>query len=215
MIRSLVSILPGSFRFSLRAWHHRRQITRGRFRSPEPEWDRLAEWLRPGDTALDVGANVGHYSCRMSELVGAAGRVVAFEPVPDTFAALAANSKTFPHPNVTLLNAAVGEAVGTVGLSVPGGSDGSYLARVDPTAALKCLVLSVDSLDLPGPVRLVKIDAEGYEPKVLAGMARLLRRDRPVVVLERNADAERTLETMGYTLTRSSGRTPNVVALPG
>ena len=50
MIRSLVSILPRSFRSSLRAWHHRRQMARGRFRSPEPEWDRLGEWLRPGDT---------------------------------------------------------------------------------------------------------------------------------------------------------------------
>ena len=62
----------------MRMWHHRRQMTRGRFRSPEPEWDRLGEWLRPGDTALDVGANVGHYACRMSQLVGASGRVIAW-----------------------------------------------------------------------------------------------------------------------------------------
>jgi len=190
-------------------------MARGRFRSPEPEWDRLIEWLRPGDTALDVGANIGHYASRMSQLVGPAGRVIAFEPVPTTFAALAANSKVFPYLNVTLLNAAVGEAVGTVGMSVPSGSDGSYLARVDPAAELKCLVLSVDSLDLPGPVRLVKIDAEGYEPKVLSGMTKLLHRDRPVVILERNAEAERMLEGMGYTITRSPGKTPNVVAMPG
>ena len=190
-------------------------MVHGRFRSPEPEWDRLGEWLRTGDTALDVGANVGHYACRMSQLVGAAGRVIAFEPVPVTFAALAANSKHFPFSNLTLLNAAVGDAGGMVGMSVPGGADGSYLARVDPTAELKCLVLSVDSLAPPGPVRLVKIDAEGYEPKVLAGMTALLRRDRPVVILERNAEAERMLAGMGYDLTRSPGRTPNVVALPG
>ena len=212
MVRSLVSLLPRSLHTSLRAWHHRRQLARGRFRSPEPEWDRLIEWLRPGDTALDVGANVGHYAARMSRLVGAAGRVIAFEPVPATFAALTANSKAFPFRNVTLLNAAVGEAVGTVGMSVPTGADGSYLARVDPAAELKCLVLSVDSLDLPGPVRVVKIDAEGYEPKVLAGMTTLLTRDKPVVILERNAEAERMLAGMGYTVTRSPGKTPNVVA---
>ena len=78
MIRSLVSVLPRSLRSSLRSLHHRRQMARGRFRSPEPEWDRLGEWLRPGDTALDVGANIGHYACRMSELVGGTGRVIAF-----------------------------------------------------------------------------------------------------------------------------------------
>jgi FkbM family methyltransferase len=213
VIRPLVSLLPGALRSSLRTWHHRRQMTRGRFRSPEPEWDRLGEWLRPGDTALDVGANVGHYACRMSQLVGAGGRVIAFEPVPATFAALAANSKHFPFANLTLLNAAVGETGGTVGMSVPGGADGSYLARVDPDAELKCLMVSVDVLALPGPVRLVKIDAEGYEPKVLAGMVELLRRDRPVVILERNAEAERTLAGMGYDVTRSPGKTPNVVAV--
>jgi FkbM family methyltransferase len=215
MVRNLVSLLPGSFRTDLRAWHHRRQMSRGKFRSPEPEWDRLIEWLRPGDTALDVGANVGHFTCRMSRLVGPSGRVIAFEPVPNTFAALTANGKHFPHPNVTLLNAAVGEAVGMVGMSVPSGADGSYLARVDPTAELKCVVLSVDSLTLPGPVRLVKVDAEGYEPKVLAGIAKLLTRDKPVVILERNAEAERMLEAMGYTITRSPGKTPNVVAVAG
>jgi FkbM family methyltransferase len=190
-------------------------MARGQFRSPEPEWDRLIEWLRPGDTALDVGANVGHYASRMSRLVGPTGRVIAFEPVPATFAALTANSKAYPFPNVTLLNAAVGEAVGTVGMSVPNTADGSYLARVDPAAELKCLVLSVDALDLPGPVRVVKIDAEGYEPKVLAGMTKLLARDKPVVILERNAEAERMLEAMGYTVTRSPGKTPNVVAQHG
>src|SRR4051812_40887128 len=109
-------------------------MARGWFRSPEPEWDRMAEWLRPGETALDIGANVGHYTCRMSHLVGKGGRVFAFEPVPATFAALASNGKHFPFPNVTLLNAAAGDAVGMVGMSVPGGADGSYLARVDPTA---------------------------------------------------------------------------------
>ncbi|MCU0705244.1 MAG: FkbM family methyltransferase [Fimbriiglobus sp.] len=198
-------------------------MARDRFRSPEPEWDRLSEWLRPGDTALDilrpgdtaldVGANVGHYTCRMSRLVGPAGRVVAFEPVPATFAALAANGKHFPFSNVTLVNAAVGDTVGVVGMSVPTGAEGSYLARVDPDAGLKCLVLSVDSLDLPGPVRLVKVDAEGYEPKVLAGMRNVLMRDKPVVILERNAEAEQMLAAMGYTLTRSPGKTPNVVAV--
>lgn len=212
MIRSLAALLPRPVHGFLRTRHHRRQITAGRFRSPEPEWDRLGDWLRPGDTALDVGANVGHYACRMSELVGAAGRVVAFEPVPDTFAALVANARTFRHPNLTLLNAAAGDRTGVVGVSVPDRPDGSYLARVDPAGALRCLVLAVDSLALPGPVRLVKIDAEGFEPKVLAGMRKVLDRDRPVVILERNADAERMLAGMGYTVTRAPTRSPNVVA---
>ena len=210
----LKSLVPPPLRSSLRSLHHTRQIARGRFRSPEPEWDRLPEWLGEGDTALDVGANVGHFTCRMSELVGATGRVVAFEPVPDTFAALATNVKSFRHANVTLVNAAVGDATAAVGLSVPNRADGSYLAHVSDDGPLRCLCLSVDALHLPGPVKLVKIDAEGYEPKVLAGMRGLLGRDRPTVILERNQEAERLLEVLGYELTVSPTRSPNVVAVP-
>jgi FkbM family methyltransferase len=211
----LQTLIPGRFRFSLRTLHHRRQIARGAFRSPEPEWYRLGEWLRPGDTALDIGANVGHYACRMSELVGPTGRVIAFEPVPATFAALTANGKHFRHPNVTLLNAAVGDRTTSVGLSVPNRADGSYLAHVDPDAELRCLAVAVDALELPDRVSLVKIDAEGYEPNVLAGMRGLLARDRPVVVLERNREAERRLLSLGYAITTSPTRSPNVVAVPG
>jgi FkbM family methyltransferase len=210
----LQSFIPGRFRFSLRSLHHKRQIVRGVFRSPEPEWDRLSEWLHPGDTALDIGANVGHYTCRMSELVGPTGRVIAFEPVPATFAALAANGKHFRHPNVTLLNVAAGNRTGSVGLSVPNRADGSYLAHVDPDSDLRCLAVAVDTLELPDRVSLVKIDAEGYEPNVLAGMQGLLKRDRPIVILERNQEAERLLLSLSYRMTTAPTRSPNVVAVP-
>lgn len=49
--------------------------------------------MAPGDWALDIGANVGHYTKRMSDLAGPEGRVIAFEPVPDTFAVLCANAQ--------------------------------------------------------------------------------------------------------------------------
>lgn len=215
MLKTLTAALPDSVRTPLRSFRHHLLMARGTFRSPEPEWDRLSEWLGTGDVALDIGANVGHYTCRMSELVGPTGRVVAFEPVPATFGVLTNNASRFPHQNVTLVNAAVGDHVGQVGLTMPGGSDGGYLARVDPDGTLHCLVLTVDSLALPNRVALVKIDAEGYEPRVLAGMSALLRRDRPVVVLERNRDAEGLLEAAGYQITVSAARSPNVVAVPG
>lgn len=214
MLKSLATALPETVRTPLRTLLHARKIAHGSFRSPEPEWDRLSEWLGDGDVALDIGANVGHYSCRMSELVGPNGRVVAFEPVPNTFTALTRNSSRFRYRNVTLVNAAVGNQVGHVGLSVPNVENGSYLAHVDPNGSIRCLVLTIDTLALPGPVKLVKIDAEGYEPNVLAGMTGLLTRDRPVVILERNKEAEAVLTNLGYRITVSPTRSPNIIALP-
>ena len=214
MMRSVVALLPNFLQSSVRSYHHHRQLKRGVFRSPESEWDRLAEWVKAGDTVLDIGANVGHYTCKLSELTGADGRVFAFEPVPDTFAALASNVRGLPQRNVTLFNAAVGDSSELVGFHVPTQAGGSYLAHVDPTAKLKCFVLAVDALDLPGRVSFIKIDAEGHEPNVLAGLVNLLKRDRPVVLLEKNAQAQAMLVELGYTITVGPTKTPNVVALP-
>lgn len=215
MFKSIAASLPEPVRTPLRALLHNRQIAQGSFRSPEPEWDRLSEWITEGDTVLDIGANVGHYSCRMSELVGPTGRVVSFEPVPSTFTALTRNCSRFRYRNVTLVNAAVGDRVGHVGLSVPNVKNGSYLAHVNPTGPIRCLVLTIDSLALPGSVKLVKIDAEGYEPNVLTGMREMLTRDRPVVILERNQVAERVLSELGYRIAVSPTRSPNIVATSG
>src|SRR5258708_5327092 len=47
--------------------------------------------IRPGDTVFDVGANAGQYTTLFCRLVGSAGAVHAFEPVPPTFAILQDN----------------------------------------------------------------------------------------------------------------------------
>ena len=44
--------------------------------------------VSPRDWIVDVGANVGHYTKRLSELVGPKGRVIAFEPILETFSIL-------------------------------------------------------------------------------------------------------------------------------
>jgi FkbM family methyltransferase len=217
MLKTIARRLPALARDTLRHAYHSFQIARGTFRSPEPEWDRLAEWLGPGDIVLDIGANIGHYALRMSELVGPAGRIIAVEPAPENFAALTANSRRFRFANVTLLNLAIGDKARACGLSIPTWPDGTpngYLARIDPQGQVSCLAIRLDALELPGPVRLAKIDAEGYEARVLDGMRRILERDRPVVLLERNAEAEALLESIGYAINIPIVRSPNIIALP-
>ena len=62
-----------------------RQMKKRKFRTDEKEFDLLERWVTRGDWALDIGANVGHYTARLSEIVGISGRVITFEPVPETF----------------------------------------------------------------------------------------------------------------------------------
>ncbi|NLG36296.1 MAG: FkbM family methyltransferase [Lentisphaerae bacterium] len=188
-LKSIAARLPSGWQRTLKRGLYARQIRRGTFRTDEPEYARLAEWIRPGDWVLDIGANVGHYTKRFSELAGAGGRVIAFEPGPATFSLLAANCLLFAHPNVTLFNAAASDITALAGLATPtfdSGLDNGYEASLtpDPAGALPVLTLAIDSLDLQPRVALVKIDAEGHEARVLTGMERTLARHRPVLIVE-------------------------------
>lgn len=186
------------------------EIRRGRFFTDEQEYEMLDDWLGPGDWALDVGANIGHYTARMSALVGPNGRVIAFEPVPETFELLAANVALQPNRNVSLINAAASDSTGVVGMQIPKfdtGLDNYYMAHLsDDGGDVNIMTMPVDGLDLPHTVKFVKIDAEGHELPVLKGMRALLERDRPVIVLEDNStELASYLEALGYASERRPG----------
>jgi SAM-dependent methyltransferase len=91
----------------------------------EPEYRFLEHLAMDGACVIEVGAGVGQYTRRLSELVGASGRVIAVESDHDTFALLAANAASLR--NVMLLNshdllpALLG--VGLVKVAVAGGRE--------------------------------------------------------------------------------------------
>ena len=221
LIKRMASKLPGDWQLAFRRRMYARQIRRNAFRTTEPEYDRLGEWIREGDWVLDIGANIGHYTKRFSELVGASGRVLAFEPVPDTFTLLTANARLFAHANVSLFNAAVSDRLDLCGMTVPNFDTGLrnyYEARLADAAesesAFSVLTIPIDRLDIKACVALVKIDAEDHEASVLAGMSRLLERHHPVLIVETGDEqvVER-LARMGYVSERLPG-SPNILFLP-
>ena len=155
--------------------------------------------VRPGDTAIDVGANVGFFTCLMGAVVGPEGRVVACEPDPDNLSTLARNIALSDLHNVTLVTMPVTDVVGEVDFHFNSdGADGHALwdpalfpgnlrsiatPRIRHIAATT-LDAEVLSLGLASP-RLIKIDVEGAEHRVLQGAAGLLRGCRvPFVVAE-------------------------------
>ena len=186
-MKRMAAQLPLPMQHELRRHFFARQIRKRDFATDEKEYGRLGELLHEGDWALDVGANVGHYALRMSELVGATGRVVAFEPVPETFALLAANARQFPHENVSLLNVAASDVAGIAGFDIPSleaGMPNYYQAHMSASASLSVMTLPIDALSIPYRVALAKIDVEGHELAVIRGMRKLLQRDHPVLIVE-------------------------------
>lgn len=207
VLKQIAARLPLRWQQEMKRHLLRRNIGRHRYGADEPEVQLLGDLVGPGDWVIDVGANVGHYTLRLSELVGSRGRVLAFEPVPDTFELLAAAACLAPFHNITLFNAAASSSTALASMSIPRDPSGLrnyYRAQLgDGPPDVQALCLPVDGLELPARVALVKIDAEGHELSVLHGMSRLLQRDHPVLLVEDSSQAiPAFLARFGYQMTR-------------
>ncbi len=216
LLKRIAATLPPLWQNELKRIHFRRQMRRGTFVTPEPEYAILPTLISVGDWVIDVGANVGHYTKRLSELVGPTGRVIAFEPVPETFALLAGNLQVFQNTNVTLINAAVSDNTNLVGMSIPAFDTGLrnfYQAHLSDSSdsSLRVLTLCLNNLNFTHKITLIKIDAEGHEAGVLRGMHQILIRDKPTLIVETNSrEIEDNLQRIGYTPERLDG-SPNVL----
>jgi FkbM family methyltransferase len=215
LLKRLTSGLPQSWQHELKRLKCRHEIRRRTFRSYEPEFLMLGSLISAGDWVIDIGANVGHYAMGFSDLVGPQGRVIAVEPVAETFALLSANAILFPYRNVTLLNVAASDRSGVAGMQISRfetGLSNYYQARLSEGSS-DCDVLTVrlDALALPHPIKLMKIDAEGHDPAVLRGAEALLARDHPTLIVETgSSDVVEHLRRFGYT-SEKLPRSPNTL----
>jgi FkbM family methyltransferase len=214
VLRRVASALPDGFRRRMRRWRYASQIRQGTFVTDEPEFSQLEQWVKPGDTVIDVGANVGHYAVRLARLVGAAGRVIAFEPVPHTFAMLVENLESAQFGHVTLVNAAATSEPARLRFDVPNWAWGGlnyYQSRVSAAGKTEVIGLPVDAVLPPGRVSFVKVDVEGHELACLHGCRKLIERDRPMLMVEGDEAAVRDyLAEFGYSGRRMQG-SPNTL----
>jgi len=216
---TLVSWLPKDAQHALRQFHFRYLITRDNFLPDEQEIADVAKYARPGDWVVDVGANVGRYTCFMSRCVGEQGRVLAFEPILESFSLLTANVRRCRAVNVSLYNLALSSENVIANMAVPDVEQtrlsNYYQAHIAPSGT-PVLCTTLDSLALPHAVRLIKIDAEGHDLQVLEGAQRTIQRDRPVIIVEgwESGAVAAWLRERGYELQKRPG-SHNMLAVPG
>jgi len=219
LLKRLVAKFPDRWQSELRRLHYARQISCGRFQENEPEALVLPQLLNEGDWVIDVGANIGTYTKLFSDLVGKTGRVFAFEPVPETFAMLAANCQLFSYKNVTLLNAAASAETGVVSMSIPKSENGLanyYRSTITDSYDSLCRVISLplDVLGIKQKIACVKIDVEGHEASVIKGMTQLIEKDHPILIVETDSkDVIDMVSSMGFTWTRLDN-SPNILFKP-
>jgi FkbM family methyltransferase len=180
----------------------------------EPELAYLEKLLSPGKVFIDVGANFGVYALVASKLVGATGRVTAFEPTAQSFAILQQNIELNHCANVSAFRVALTHSRGNAWLYHGWDPVGNSLG-MDPFCGDEGEEVQTDALDNLleengiDRVDVIKVDVEGAEELVLRGATKSLTRCRPVVIFEFNPGcavrlglspngAKDLLESLGY-----------------
>lgn len=140
-----------------------------------------------GGVMLDIGANIGNHSLFFARYYD---HVIAFEPHPRTFQLLSANAQLLP--NITAQHVGLSDHDGAAELQFnPGNMGGATLSNVGAAQKIQIALRRLDGMDdiKNLPIRLIKLDAEGHEVKLLDGGADTIRQHHPVILFELNAEA--------------------------
>jgi len=167
----------------------------------------LSRLLAPGDTVVEAGANIGSITVPLARVVGAGGRLIAFEPQRVAFTLLCANCALNELGQIEPRRAAVGATPGEIvvpvlpqdralnfgGVALSGSGSGDRVP-----------VVRIDDLGLDA-CRLIMADVEGMEASVIKGARDTIGMHRPILYVENNQQ-ERSPElialaqSLGYRL---------------
>lgn len=171
----------------------------------------FAEKVGQGDVVLDIGAHVGFYTLLSSVLVGASGRVFAFEPVPRNLLFLKKHLELNGIANVTVIEAAVSNRSGVTYFEE---KSQSSMGCISETGNLTVNTVTLDEMamnkQIPAP-DYIKIDVEGAEMSVLRGAQALLKNAHPTIFLathgqEFHEASCSLLSSLGYHLRAIDGQ---------
>lgn len=125
--------------------------------------------------AIDIGAHVGiatlHFAANFD-------RIIAYEPIPETFECLQKNTEGL---NVELRNVALADTSTTIGFNLHHGNTGYTEPDTNGTGFVTSFL---DAEQIPCTCGLVKIDVEGFESLVIKGGEAFFKNHKPVVILE-------------------------------
>lgn len=134
--------------------------------------------IKEGDTVMDVGAFIGDHTIAYAKKAGVSGRVIAFEPNHESFECLKFNMKEFE--NAELRKEALSDEVCRVRINEV--EENAGRANVEKSKkGIKCV--TIDSLNLD-KLDFIKIDAEGFEHKILKGAEETIKRLKPIMLIE-------------------------------
>lgn len=139
--------------------------------------------IKPGNTVLDVGANIGFHTLYFSELVGNQGKVLAFEPVKYNFEKINDNIALNGYTNITLYQLALGNSNETFSIKArqDDSNPGTFNLFEKGDLEIKCVI--GDDV-IKEKIDFIKIDVEGYELYAFQGLKKIIEINKPKIVFE-------------------------------
>ena len=147
----------------------------------------ILKLVKTGMTVFDIGANVGCHTLPMAQLVGKTGRIVAFEPMEWPLKKLLRNINLNSFDNIRVEKTGLSDSseIKTINFKSSWTIDNSKVVDADEPIAVNFTTLdeyiknnSINTVDF------IKIDVDGYEPKVLSGAIKCLTEYKPTLLME-------------------------------
>lgn len=154
----------------------------------QPEMNALGSIIQPGDIVLDIGAYIGTHAVFFAQKVAPNGLVYAIEPQRFSFNLLCTNVALNNLLNVICLNKFATDTTKKIKVplldpDIEQNFGGLHIEELNQGEPVDTLI--IDSLKLPR-LRLIKIDVEDGEEKVLEGAKNTIKRCKPVLYVENN-----------------------------
>jgi len=155
----------------------------------ELEVQLFRDCLKEGDSAIDVGANIGSHTIAFSQIVGKSGMVLAFEPERINFNTLCGNVAINNIRNIYCFQNAVGSKLGTIPvpeLNIEKTENFGSLSLTKDYSTAHHYTVPMTTLDSFGlsRVNFIKVDVEGMEIDVISGSLNTIDRCKPILYLE-------------------------------
>jgi len=191
LVRTRYKWTPYSVWLNLADMHERIVYFCGRHYDLGPQLA-LRNVLRPGDTFVDIGANIGLMTLLAAHAVGPTGVVYAFEPNPDCCERIRLHVTRNGLTQVHVHPVGLSDQDAMLSLTRETGSSvhGSFAPPPDEatvTARYAVPVRRGDDLLGRAPINrpmVIKIDVEGFECRTLRGLAATIERHTPIVLAE-------------------------------
>ncbi len=164
----------------------------------QPELKLIQKTISKSEIFVDIGANIGLYTCLISPY---ARRTLSFEPVPFTYRLLKYNIRKFDLANVDAYPLALSNKENDVDISIPMTAEGVpnyYRASIEGPIGNNKRVANIQQRTLDeivaaegyNDIGIIKCDVEGHELECLKGAAEVLRREKPILLVEVNEKPE-------------------------